>query len=606
MRSLPAKYVAHGALVVKELLRLFQLTWCVSVQLYTLKPFWSRTSCFRFVLLSFSQIVEALGHLSSRSCPCPSREQERETRHVVNGLPHQAEHSLSFIGVPDNAEEERPGQERNGSADARNSPISVYRNEAKDARSVSVSLLQFLSNLCVKNRRTRIFVRQKLCFHRLLLLALTAPSIDPAFMLLSTLFQEDAGEAGDSGEQPATQKSTHSGKLSVSANAAVEHSRGSMGSPAEGTGERGFFLSDGHAGKECAEQAASVFSTTLACSDPHTTSTPSSDPAWMNLDQLRFFDSLTVLYAMAAQQANCTASFCCEEEGKHSGTGQAFGKTTCIDAGPKCGDGPPGVAAQTARVTTKQEGKERLGWASSKSNGGTRVAEQVPGGSCPEWPVLFFLRMFQKEPEERWFYRFFEHIQTRVSADTFEQCAILLLTPPTDAEEEAAEEITSVVLADHGCRSENEGGAVRECTIFETVESIAAQSCKTPADIRAYCERPCRAAYIQRLLRHKLSHTGRSTLLHFLLAILEAVLDENIVTPAGGVGRPLTGMCELREGGRCGRRAKLKEVSTFPQKRGGTPRPSLKWLAALFEHPYEAGDGRVEHPRLRDVFWFLQ
>ncbi|PFH37515.1 hypothetical protein BESB_039730 [Besnoitia besnoiti] len=431
-------------------------------------------------LSSSHVLIEALSH-SASSCRCPSAEQGAEEAASPDcAASEQAApggtRSLSPTGEGAEARQLAPAtaQRARGSQEA----CGVLEPDCeKDGRAVTASLLQFLSNLSVKNDCARLRVQQSVLFLPLLQLALAAPSVAPAFMLLNTLYQGDAQAAAGTGANEA-RSARRGGRIPDGCLETGPRCRGDSGD-VEGV-SRG------------AARLATVDSKPLSSAGE---------------GDSRFFELLAALYTVATT-----------EDARHLDARQRSsglpGEQACAEANgaqARSGDGrSPAEAPSAAGASLKTT---RLGHSSAES-------------VHLEWPSLFLLQLLRTESDGSVFFQFLESVQSDFSVDTLERFAILLLAPPAPAQDKASWKAIERSLEREGARMASSGSVADGCLSEDSARHPGEKE-DAHDEIQAFCDRPCRAAYIQQLVRSKLSGVGQSGLLQFLLVLFEALLDDS-------------------------------------------------------------------------------
>ncbi|KFH05166.1 hypothetical protein TGVAND_218950 [Toxoplasma gondii VAND] len=421
-------------------------------------------------------LVEALAHFPP-SCRCSSSEggwrdsavdaaaSVQSTSELDQGRQKTSRSSpqVNKSGCEDKAKKE-------GRADT---PSDLNLESEQDAKGVAASLLQFLSNLSAGNDRARVYVQQRLLYVPLLLLALASPSVAPAFMLLNTLFKGEASSEERS-------LSTHKSRLSLDTESASvsPDGAGAASSGAERLREAG-----GESDK--AEKSAHTDPPRCMYTQKHSCESGGESD--------RFFELLAALYIIAANE---DTAYVASLHATETSSGE-----------------------RNIEVDDRKETKRDSRTTSAHAE---EAAVQRPATHL-EWPLLFILQLLNRESDGSFFFRFLESLQLSFSTDTMERFAVLLLAPPSLAEQNAGK--AAVAKCKQLLEFEEEAGtrisqeAAEERTKNETPE-------EKYDEIQAFCDRPCRAVYVQQAVRQKLSGVGQSGLFQFLLVLFEALLDD--------------------------------------------------------------------------------
>ncbi|KEP60033.1 UNVERIFIED_CONTAM: hypothetical protein HHA_218950 [Hammondia hammondi] len=421
-------------------------------------------------------LVEALGHFPP-SCRCSSSEggwrdsavdADASVQRTSDLDQERQETTRSSPQVDKSGCEDK--EKKEGRADT---PSHLNLESEQDAKGVAASLLQFLSNLSTGNDRARVYVQQRLLYVPLLLLALASPSVAPAFMLLNTLFK---GEASSEERSRSTDKSSVSldtESSSVSSDGATDATSGA---------ER---LREAGGDSDKAEKSAHT--------DPLRCMYTKKRACESGGESDRFFELIAALYIIAANE---DAAYVASLQAKEASPGE-----------------------RNIEVDGRKETKRGSRMTSTHAE----EAAVQRSATHLEWPLLFILQLLNRESDGSFFFRFLESLQLSFSTDTMERFAVLLLAPPSLAEQNAGK--AAVAKCMHLLEFEKEAGTriSQEAAEERTKNEIPEEKYD---EIQAFCDRPCRAVYVQQAVRQKLSGVGQSGLFQFLLVLFEALLND--------------------------------------------------------------------------------
>nr|CEL70460.1 TPA: hypothetical protein BN1204_061430 [Neospora caninum Liverpool] len=353
-----------------------------------------------------------------------------------------------------------------------------------DGTGVTASLLQFLSNLSVRNDRARVFVQQKVLYVPLLLLALASPSVAPAFMLLNTLFKGESSEEQETGN-----------KRGVALDAQMPG--GGEASKGDAAGQNGPWDCERETDKP-ESRGHTDHQVGLHTEEKRFCSGRGDD---------RFFEFLGALYILAANEdASHLATVQSNGPGQERQHGELDGHQTRLEA-----------------TRAPLQGNQREADARTTSLHAQKADQHISTKHL-EWPMLFVLQLLNRESDGRFFFRFLESLQANFSIDTLERFAVLLLAPPRPAEQKVGKTAVERCLNLHRPET-GKGPSLSQLSAEDDLQKLETTGEKYD-EIQAFCDRPCRAVYLQKAVSKKLSGVGQSGLLQFLLVLFDALLDD--------------------------------------------------------------------------------